>query len=424
MDDVKRIDTPYNNAVALLNRTNEILNEEGVKDSTGTEIAQLEMNPANPAWLFAIACGALHTSWQRQLSKAYAALDPQSCEDDQVLVLAALAGIKRGDGTPSHITVRIANTGGEDVTVPVGFSFTESVTNGSWAINKSLALKKGGEVGSSALATLYSDKDGMFEVPEGTTFSPAGELPVLCESVSNSSGGTEIEALSSLRNRITQGVESLDQRLRAISAISGLSGIEGCTIWFNNGLDSMNVGSKVIPGRTAYISVKGVDINGKLADTYFTYMNVPATIGEQESLCMIGQQEMSVRFDYAKERTVSVFVVISRADMESGADKAIQSKIMEHSGTLKCGQNLTAQMVSEWVQNLGYGTIIGCNVNTHDGLITDIEPDEYCVFDADSISVTAWSDGTVSTKPPVEPVEPTEPLEPVEPDTDGEEGDE
>ena len=61
MDIVKKIETPYNNAVAILNRTNELLNENNILDSTGTNIAQLEQNIANPAWLFALACGSLHT---------------------------------------------------------------------------------------------------------------------------------------------------------------------------------------------------------------------------------------------------------------------------------------------------------------------------------------------------------------------------
>ena len=63
MDIVKKIETPYNNAVAVLNRTNELLNENNIMDSTGNNIAQLEQNIANPAWLFALACGSLHTSW-------------------------------------------------------------------------------------------------------------------------------------------------------------------------------------------------------------------------------------------------------------------------------------------------------------------------------------------------------------------------
>ena len=109
MDTVKTIESPYNNAVAVINRTNELLNENNIKDSTGNQIAQLEITPANPAWLFALACGSLHTSWQEKIAKAYSALDAQNCEDDQVLVLASIAGLSRDSGTPSHITATLSN---------------------------------------------------------------------------------------------------------------------------------------------------------------------------------------------------------------------------------------------------------------------------------------------------------------------------
>ena len=54
MDNVKKIDTPYNNAVSVLNKTNQLLLENNIKDSTGEAVAQLDATPANPAWIFAI----------------------------------------------------------------------------------------------------------------------------------------------------------------------------------------------------------------------------------------------------------------------------------------------------------------------------------------------------------------------------------
>ena len=68
MDTAKTIDTPYTNAVALINEANSIFTDYQIKDSTGTEIAQLDQNPSNPAWLFALACGSLHTAWQDRKS--------------------------------------------------------------------------------------------------------------------------------------------------------------------------------------------------------------------------------------------------------------------------------------------------------------------------------------------------------------------
>ena len=475
MDIVKKIDTAYNNAVALLNRTNELLNENNVMDSTGAEIAQLEQNVANPAWLFALACGSLHTSWQEKIAKAYAALDPQNCEDDQVLVLASLAGIKRGNGTPTHITALITNTSQTSITVPIGTEFTESYANQTWVLNKNVTLDADGQ----QYVTLYTTEDGIFNVPSGVTFNYGGTLSITCESSSDSSGGNNIESLSSLRNRISQGEDTSNFITQAKTAIELLSGIESCTIWFNtssitslvigqgsssridvvitntanaktvvpvdtefvdpienktwvlktklellaneqktatlfsalgediavtsgeiftysgdlpitcvSNSDSI-MGTITIPPRTAYVSIKGYDYSGKVAETYFTYLDVPATVGEQEEEYLLGQQPLTMNFDYATENTIKVYVTMRSSDMAIGADGAIKTAITAHSGTLACGENVTSQLISEWVQNLGYGTVVGCNIGTPTGITSNISPTEYCVFNEENIVVSS-----------------------------------
>lgn len=389
MDTVKTVETPYNNAVSIFNRTNELLNENNIKDSTGEEIAQLEQIASNPAWLYALACGSLHTSWQEKIAKAYAALDPANCEEDQVLVLASLAGIERGNGTPSHITVLLTNTSNESVTIPINTIFSETYTNHTWAVNKTFNLASASEEGHSVIATLYSIDDGAFSVPKSTSFTNDDFTAVTCVSQSASAEGEDIETIASLRNRLVQGTETADFITQAKNAIELLSGVESCSIWFNSSpSDNLYLGSKTIPPRNAYLVIKGTDVSEKIAETYFHYLDVPANVGEITESYLRGQQALEMSFDVASEKTVNVWVKILSTDAAVGAASAIKDKIATYSGTLDCGQNLTAQQVSEWIQNLGYGTVIGCNVGTSTGLISDIEPDEICVFTADDISVT------------------------------------
>lgn len=475
MDIVKRVDTPYNNAVAIINRTNELLNENNIMDSTGSEIAQLEQNVANPAWLFALACGQLHTSWQEKIAKAYSALDPQNCEDDQVLVLASIAGIKRGNGKPSHVTVLITNLESSSIEIPIGSVFTETYTNHSWVLNKTINIDSNGQ----QYVTLYTTVDGEFSLPANTTFYYQGSLSIACESSSSSSGGSDIESLSSLRNRISQCEDATNFINQAKNAIELLGGIESCTIWFNsssvnsltigNGtptkiqvsitntddaeitvqagtkftddtnnkewelLNSIDLesgqhktvilhsvlneditvtsgtnftysgelsltcvavgnsefGSVTIPPREAYISIKGYDFAGRVADTFYEYLDVPATVGAQRELCVLGQQPLSLNFDYAEEAPVKIYVTMRSSDMAVGAEGAVKNAVSAHSGTLACGENVTSQMVSEWVQNLGYGTIIDCSVGSPTGMISSISPTEYCVFNSENIFVNA-----------------------------------
>lgn len=473
MDNVKTVETPYNNAVAVINRVNQLLLENNIKDSTGEAVAQFDATPSNPAWLFALACGSLHTAWQEKLSKAYSALDSQNCEDDQVLVLASLAGIKRGNGTPTHIMVLLENTGENSIVVPIGTTFTETYANQTWVLNKNVSLA----AGAKQYVTIYTTVDGEYNVPSGTTFNYDGELTITCKSVSDSTGGTNIESLSSLRNRISQGEEATNFIAQAKTAIELLGGIESCSIWFNTSSEySLTIGqgtssrisvritnegqtnvtipagtiftdtteykdwvlqnkitlvpgenivvglysalgeeidiaanipftcadissitcrsttpsvygSIIIPPRTAYVSIKGYDYSGKVAETYYSCLDVPATVGDQQEEYNVGQQTLQMNFDYAEENTIKIYVTMKASDMAVGAEGAVKKAIMAHSGTLACGEDVTSQMVSEWVQNLGYGTVVDCSVGTPTGMISNISPTEYCVFNEDSITV-------------------------------------
>ena len=475
MDNVKTIDTPYNNAVSVLNKTNQLLLENNIKDSTGEAVAQLEATPANPAWLFALACGSLHTSWQEKIAKAYSALDPQNCEDDQVLVLASIAGITRENGTPTHITILITNLSPDPITIPIGSTFTETYVNQTWVLNKNLAINPN----SQQYVTLYTITEGEFIVPSGITFNYNGSLPLACVSYTSSSGGSDIESIPSLRNRISQGTGATSFLIQAKRAIELLSGIESCTIWFNTSsvenliigqntsskvlvtitntdvneiiieagtiftdnalnkqwtilrnvtlsrteqvnvtlysvdkedisisagtsfthtedfsvtciaIESSEVGSVTIPPRETYISIKGYDYANKIAETYYNYLDIPATVGENQEEYLLGQQPLTLNFDYAQEIPVSIYVTIKKSDMAVGAEGAIKSTISAHSGTLACGENVTSQMVSEWLQNFGYGTIIDCSVGSPTGIMSSISPAEYCIFNDDNIVVNA-----------------------------------
>lgn len=399
MDTVKQIDTPYNNAVSVINKANDIYRENGILDSTGLEVAQLEQSPANPAWIYALACGSLHTSWQERLAKAYACLDAQSCEDDQVLVLASLAGVERGNGTPSHITVEIRNTSPSEITVAAGTIFSEQYSNNNWGVARTFTLAAKDEAGDSIIATLYNSIDGAYFVPAGVSFTSEDFPALQTVSEADSLVGEDIESIASLRNKISQGKETKDPVLKAETAIAQLSGIESCSIWFNdstvdNKVIGTGAGQITISPRSSYVAIKGVDISGSLAETYYKYLNVP-TISLAESptnvteLYQRGMQQLSVSFEMSKEVAVPVTIYINKADMAVGAEAAIAAEVMRHSGSLASGENLTAQKMSEWLQNLGYGTIIGCYVGENASVTTAINPNEYVVFQKELINVSA-----------------------------------
>ena len=386
MDTVKAIETPYNNAVSVINKVNELLLENNIKDSTGETIAQMDSTPANPGWLFALACGSLHTSWQERIAKAYSALDPANCEDDQVLVLASIAGLERGNGTPSHVTVLFKNESDSDsITIPLGTIFEELYTNHSWTTNKDITLLPE----ASVYATLYSTVDGAYYLPSDISFNNDGYTTITVTSSSASIQGENIETIASLRNRLVAGTETSDSKTQAEYAIERLSGIEQCSIWFNSdNAASMVIGSKTIPPRTAYISIRGYDVSGKLAETYYTYLDVPATVGAVQESYQRGLQALTVNFDIAQQVDIPIYVTLRASDMADGAAERVREIITSHSGTLKCGENITSQLISEWLKDFDYGTVLATNIGTSSGYISDIEPNQFVGFVNDTIYVT------------------------------------
>ena len=141
----------------------------------------------------------------------------------------------------------ITNLSSDAITIPIGSTFTETYANQTWVLNKNLAINPN----SQQYVTLYTITEGEFIVPSGITFNYNGSLPLACVSYTSSSGGSDIESISSLRNRISQGTGATSFLIQAKRAIELLSGIESCTIWMNtssteNLVIGQNTSSKVL----------------------------------------------------------------------------------------------------------------------------------------------------------------------------------
>ena len=227
--------------------------------------------------------------------------------------------------------MNITNTSGSYVIVPIGTIFTDNLVGKKWTLKNELNIKPNEQTS----VTLYTVNGEDVIITNGTTFTYSGPLTITCAATSDST-----------------------------------------------------VGSITIPPRNAYISIKGYDYSGKIAETYYSYLNIPATVGNNQEQCLVGQQPLTVNFNYSEEAPVNIYVTIKASDMAVGAEGAIKNAISAHSGTLACGENVTSQMVSKWVQNFEYGTVVDCSVGSPSGMISNISPTEYCIFNNNNVVVT------------------------------------
>lgn len=171
-------------------------------------------------------------------------------------------------------------------------------------------------------------------------------------------------------------------------AIENLGGIESCSIWFNPSTSTpLVIKNKTIPIREAYIVIKGVDITGKIAETFYKYMNVPATVGSQSNTTRVGLQDMTVNYDLASGVTIPVYIHVKQEGALTGYTEILKQLIMNKSGMMDCGQNVTQQMISTWLQDNGYCEVIGAFVGDGDDITSSINPNSYVEFSEDSITI-------------------------------------
>jgi hypothetical protein len=237
-----------------------------------------------------------------------------------------------GQNTSSKVLVTITNTDENEITIEAGTIFTDNSLNKQWVLLSNITLARTEQVN----VKLYSVDKEDISISIGTAFTHTEDFSVTCIA-----------------------------------------------------LEASEIGSVTIPPRETYISIKGYDYASKIAETYYNYLDIPATVGKNQEEYLLGQQPLTLNFDYAQEVPITIYITMKKSDMAVGAEGAIKSAISAHSGTLACGENVTSQMVSGWLQNFGYGTIIDCSVGSATGMMSSISPTEYCVFNSDNIIVNA-----------------------------------
>lgn len=388
-DAARVVKTSNTNATEFIAYANAALQEQGILDDAGKP-AKFNTYAGSPAWLFAQAYGMIATEWQERLRNAYAALDIWSCADEQVLRLAVLAGVKRLEGTASRVVATFSNNGDREVSLPRGSLFVDSQTNSQWATSTDMFLESDQVMSQS----LYCTVNGATSVTAGTTFTNSQYPDLAASALADSTVGTGLESISSLRTRIANGEAATDSIVAAEREIAQLSGIVKCAIYFNpyTNQNLTLAGGVVIPPRQCYVVIQGVDINKQLGETLYKYLDVPTT--ETATTTMqsykLGRAELPVYYDVCTEQVVMVQVKVQAGYSLSGYLTEIKAIFMARSGTLDLGSAITEIQASVWLQNCNQSRPLSVDFSL-DGLewadVVTVPPRALPVFDTDSITV-------------------------------------
>ena len=267
--------TAVEHANLIIDKINEILQEENVKDKDGNT-AQLKKVYGNAMYLLALGDGARLADNDQKLSQAINSFNIELCDDQQIQNLLPIAAISRNPG--SYSTLQLVAKASDDgqCVIPAGTKAPYGDVN--FVVQTETVIS----AGSTAIINTVCDTLGPVVVLSGEITSFENEIANL-ESVENATSsvpGVAPETTNALRKRILAGDTikySLDGCKRALEE---LTGITHARIYFNYNISDPIIlaGNVEVAPRTAYIIVQGS--SDKLAETYAEYMNAPTQNNE------------------------------------------------------------------------------------------------------------------------------------------------
>ena len=365
-----------------------------IKDGDGNAVT-LSRVAGSPTWLMALAQGNIMTEWQERCRRAYYALDPANCTDDQVRNLAQLAGIVTHVNSTPYVVVDITNTNNFSIYLTSDNCYaTDSVFGYKWYLGQGLNLAPN----ATFTVNLYCSKDNI-SVPADTSFTITSVSdafpPISTATAVDSQIDLEAISIEELRNTLQLAYQHLDIVSQCQQAIEQLNGITKCSIFFNSNADDPITlpGGVELPGRTAFVAIQGADVDQLLAQTYFKFMNVQTveTQNTLDSTYQLGASLMHVYYEQVAAQTCYIKVLIKSGS--AGTDTTYQQRIKDtllaHSGSLAIGDNITAQMANTWLANLSqYVTILDVELSmdgTNYSNTTAVDANKYLTFTAANI---------------------------------------
>lgn len=369
--DPTNVNTTEENASDYLNKANNLLAQYGVVDKEGNP-ARLVALAGSPTWLFALAQGQNTTEWQERLRKAYYSLDIEKCDDEQVYVLATLAGVLFKEQSSPMISLLVKNTEDEAIVLNASSCYAiDSFGENKWYPGNAYTLASQEEA-----RILFYCEDKAGSVPPNTLFTikstntPSAFADISIVTTESSTILFQGETAADLRNRVLLGSYAFDQITQAETAIQNLNGITKCSIYFNPdaNLPMPLPGNIQLPPRTAFVCIQGVDTDNLLATTYFKYMNVQSyqTQDSLRSETVVGASQLFVYYSPATEVKPYIKIILDPTDTAINTyPDYIKQILMEHKYDITIGAPITAQKISAWIdQGNKYGVIVDTKLSS------------------------------------------------------------
>ena len=364
------VNTPTENAFALLDYVNQFMIDNNVKNRKGEQV-QFKISLASPIWLLIIGIGYLATVCQKIMYAVAQAFNIADCSDQQLLSLAKIARLSRKEGSYTTVVcTATAASGGicqitTDLEAKVEYEGVEYTFNPIYAVDI--------PAGTSAEVILICTVTGPVYFAAGAITGFTTD-PDYLESFTSSAPqpGSGLESISSLRTRLMTN-EAISPLMGAIQGLNALDGVSKAVVLFNSNYDSsMILGGKTVPPKRAIIFVQGY--SDKIAQEYYRHMSAETFddgTAHQQVFTMENGQQFTA--NYYSPVAVNLYVRVStNVALTLERITEIKAAVVGLSNTRQIGENYTSAYIVDTLNtNLHFPEITGIEISTDGSTWTD-----------------------------------------------------
>lgn len=352
--------TALEHARNIINRVNQLLQENGVQDSQGN-IVQLKQTYSNALYLLSLGDGQRLAENDAKLSQAINSFNIELCDDQQIQNLLPIAAMTQNPG--SYSTLKLTVTASEDgaCTIPAGT--TASYENVKFIVQTEAIIS----AGTSQTIDTVCDTLGPVVVLTGEVTAFDTEIANLesVENLTSSQPGVAPETKAELRQRLING-DTIRYSLDGCkNALEELTGISYARVYFNYNISETITlpGGVVVQPRTAYIVVYGE--SSKIAEVYANYQNAEtqnapgagARAHSQNYITTSGQ-EIEIKYDDAEIKNVYVRIVLEEdTELTDQVENQLKRDMIKASATWSIGQHVTGLLAAKPFVNVEYAKV-------------------------------------------------------------------
>ena len=365
------VNTPTDNAFALLDYVNRFMTDNEVKNSKGN-IVQFKVSLASPIWLIILGIGYIATVCQKIMYAVAQAFNIADCADQQVLSLAKIARLSRKEG--SYTTVVCTATASSEGVCHITTDLEATVTYEGVDYIFHPIYPADIAAGTGAEIILMCSVTGPVYFENGTITEFDTEVENL-ESLTSSAPqpGSGLESISSLRTRLMTN-EAISPLTGAIQGLNALDGVTKATVLYNSNYDSdMALGGKTVPPKKSIIFVQGYSDN--IAQEYCRHMTAQTyndgTARGQNTVLANGQNFL---VNYYSPISVDLYIKVKVvAPLTAERELEIKHAVQNLSNSREIGENYTSSYIIDSLNtNLLFPEITGVEISSDGETWSDV----------------------------------------------------